>query len=113
MAERFMDEQGIASARELSMLSDEEVESAVKMHNHSIPTGRVRKLKLGIGHVKKIKALKYHAAVLRMQGKEFVSDDWTRETVTSTIAIMAAEVDEADTKGFNAGPIKDGTDWPQ
>ena len=27
MAERFMDEQGIASARELSMLSDEEVEA--------------------------------------------------------------------------------------
>jgi hypothetical protein len=74
MAERFMDEQGIASARELSMLSDEEVESAVKMHNQSIPTSRVRELKLGIGHVKKIKALKYHAAVLRMQGKEFVSD---------------------------------------
>ena len=48
-----------------------------------------------------------------MQGKEFVSDDWTRETVTSTIAIMAAEVGEADAKGFNAGPIKDGTDWPQ
>jgi hypothetical protein len=42
-----------------------------------------------------------------------VSDDWTRETVTSTIAIMAAEVDEADAKRFNAGPIKDGTDWPQ
>jgi hypothetical protein len=113
MAEKFMDEQGIASARELSMLSDEEVESAVKMHNHSITMGRVRELKLGIGHVKKIKALKYHAAVLRMQGREFVSDDWTRETVASTIAIMAAEVDEADTKAFNAGPIKDGTDWPQ
>eukprot|EP01082_Thalassiosira_pseudonana_P005555 g5133.t1 g5133 contig18:690577-691846(-) len=73
MAERFMDEQGIASARELSMLSDEEVESAVKMLNQSIPTSRVRELKLGIWHVKKIKALKYHAAVLRMQGKEFVS----------------------------------------
>ncbi len=99
-----MDEQGIASARELSMLSDEEVESAVKMHNHSITTGRVRKLKLGIGHVKKIKALKYHAAVLRIQGKELVSDDWTRETVASTIAIMAAEVDEANAKGFNAHP---------
>ena len=41
MAERFMDEQGIASARELSMLSNEEVESAVKMHNQSIPTSRV------------------------------------------------------------------------
>ena len=108
-----MDEQGIASARELSMLSDEEVESAVKMHNQGIPTNRARELKLGIGHVKKIKALKYHAAVLRMQGKEFVSDDWTRETVTSTIATMAAEVGEADAKGFNAGPIKDGTDWPQ
>eukprot|EP00970_Alexandrium_tamarense_P017391 scaffold9414_cov76-Alexandrium_tamarense.AAC.1 len=67
MAERFMDEQGIASARELSMLSDEEVESAVKMLNQSIPTTRVRELKLGIGHVKKIKALKYYAAVLRMQ----------------------------------------------
>eukprot|EP00970_Alexandrium_tamarense_P011592 scaffold2548_cov135-Alexandrium_tamarense.AAC.2 len=39
MAERFMDKQGIASARELSMLSDEEVDSAVKMHNHSITTG--------------------------------------------------------------------------
>ena len=113
MAERFIDEQGIASARESSMLSDEEVESAVKMLNQSIPTSRVRELKLGIGHVKKIKALKYHAAVLRMQGKEFVSDDWTRETVTSTIATMAAEVGEADAKGFNAGPIKDGTDWPQ
>ena len=113
MAERFIDEQGIASARELSMLSDEEVESAVKMHNQGIPTNRARELKLGIGHVKKIKALKYYAAVLRMQGKEFVSDDWTRETVTSTIAIMAAEVGEADAKGFNAGPIKDGTDWPQ
>eukprot|EP01082_Thalassiosira_pseudonana_P005163 g4766.t1 g4766 contig16:281974-283140(-) len=113
MAERFMDEQGIASARELSMLSDEEVESAVKMHNHSIKMGRVRELKLGIGHVKKIKALKYHAAVLRMQGREFMSDNWTRETVASTMAIMAAEVDQADTKGFNAGPIKDGTDWPQ
>eukprot|EP00970_Alexandrium_tamarense_P001685 scaffold209_cov85-Alexandrium_tamarense.AAC.1 len=89
MAERFIDEQGIASARELSMLSDEEVKHPNEPGSRTQAWHRTCQEDKG------------------PQGKEFVSDDWTRETVTSTIATMAAEVGEADAKGFNAGPIKD------